>query len=401
MNKKRILMLALSLSLLICLCSCKEKPEVTLVEVSESSADTPAAAKAESEVKAEPDVETKVESKEEPTETVSESANPSSEPETDEVLKPHETQNPAPEYQTIESGVTNFSFECRSSYEYKEEEDGQLQVFLVSGQEYPCLSVSRIYDGRDAVHILKEDASEINDTFKDQMKVSPSDPELTDVDGRDVYSIRCEYVMDSADVSCVEYAEDYQDGTVLCYKLIYPSEYKDSAEEAAETALHTIWVGELDEDLIAEAQAATPEPANKTTAGRWTISQKELSNGNVEFCIDDCLIMEVPGSWKEKAFWADNGNFLSFYHKASYDKIAQKGYLGGCLFSIIYYSDDSYQVLPSYDYIGPSADGGHYVMAFPTDVQGYMEDEKIREEWEIMYDEVEYIRDHVYSMIFS
>ena len=403
MNRKRILILILSSVLLLWLSACGQdkKAAVSSAEtsaVSSGSAGAAAAVKTESAAGSGGEASTKSADK-----TGGESKAESADKTGGETKAGSavETKSPDDGYITAESELANFSFDCKAAYEYRETEDGQVQVFLVPGEELPCLTVNRIYDGRNAIHVLKEDAAEIADTYKDHLTSSPSDSELIDVDGRDLYRIRCEYTADPGEVTCVEYAEDYEDGTVVRYKAIYPPEDKELSEEAIDLALHTIWVGELDESLTAAALTEAPKETGKISAGRWTLSQKELPNGNIEFCIDDCVIMEVPGSWKEKAFWSDSNNYLSFYHKASYDKSAKEGYLGGCLFSIVYYTDESYQGLPSYDYIGPSADGGHYVMAFPTDLQGYMEDEKIREEWDIMYEEVEYIRDHVYSMVFS
>ncbi|MDO4942132.1 MAG: hypothetical protein Q4E73_04720 [Lachnospiraceae bacterium] len=107
------------------------------------------------------------------------------------------------------------------------------------------------------------------------------------------------------------------------------------------------------------------------------------------------VTLELPESWTDRYITEESDNALTVYHKASNESWKKKNEEGfGVLFTLNYSEDDSYTVLPSYDDLGKSKNGGYYYIVYPTDVQAYVSDEKIQDEYDSMYKEIDYIKEH-------
>lgn len=300
-----------------------------------------------------------------------------------------------PTFGTLVSEVMNFSFTCNMAYDNEENENGRISVYLYSGiDSHPYVRVGRLYDGTGAHAYLEKAADQVRNELSDKMKKDPGEPELLQVNGRDLYKIRSEFYMDDLDMVYICYAEDYEDNSTVYYCALCESSYEAAASEVLNTAIESIWVGELPESLLSAAKQ--PEAA---TAGRWTYTEYELASGDIEYCFDDALVVTLPEYWVGKVSWEVYGENFSFYHTDSLNKCAEKGYKGGMLFSIAHYTDDSYKMLPAYEYLGQGHDGC-YVMVFPTDVQAFIDDPETVEEWNDLFDYVGYILDNSYSIVF-
>ncbi len=140
----------------------------------------------------------------------------------------------------------------------------------------------------------------------------------------------------------------------------------------------------------------TEQTAEKESFGRWSWTYEKLSDGSYEMLLDDALLVCLPSSWNEDQFKymipSQDSDFFSFYHIDSYNKYMEKyGFTGGLLFSIGFYTDDSYEMLPHYDYLG-EANGGVYVIMYPTDLQAWSEDQAVMDEYNQLYGGVEYVK---------
>ena len=87
----------------------------------------------------------------------------------------------------------------------------------------------------------------------------------------------------------------------------------------------------------------------------------------------------------------ENKRFV-FYHASSRNSWHVAGYEhGGQLFSLCYSTSQDYKDLPDYSELGRTAEEYYYLM-FPTDVQGYMDNERIFNEFNEMWQELDYVK---------
>ena len=89
----------------------------------------------------------------------------------------------------------------------------------------------------------------------------------------------------------------------------------------------------------------------------------------------------------------EDKNFV-FYHEGSRNAWQiHEGSHGGKLFSLCYSKTQDYKSLPSYSELGRNAEEYYYLM-YPTDVQGYMDNERIYDEYNQMWQELNYVERH-------
>ena len=135
--------------------------------------------------------------------------------------------------------------------------------------------------------------------------------------------------------------------------------------------------------------------------GMWKYRLTKDDDGNLIYTFDGLVIM-LPASWADKYTIAflDTGEYFTFYHTASLLRWqSDYGFASGRLINIGYSPDDSYTELPSYEYIGPGPDGGAFFIEFPTDVQGFYEDEEIMKEYGELAEGYDFIVENSYSTI--
>ena len=166
-----------------------------------------------------------------------------------------------------------------------------------------------------------------------------------------------------------------------------PAEGPDDAPQSAE--------GPDDAPQSADA-AGSQDPGDPLA---YTVSTNR--EGDTEY-IFDVLLVTVPGDWEGKYKVVRTGDtWVSFYHIGSYDAFEEKyGFVGGHLFSISVVDRGVDPDYPSEQYLGLARDGKDYYMVFPTDVQGFYEDEDIYQEWTEMNAEMDVVTENSYSMLF-
>lgn len=104
----------------------------------------------------------------------------------------------------------------------------------------------------------------------------------------------------------------------------------------------------------------------------------------------------LPADWRGKVKVRVDDNAVSFYHDASRSKwLETSGTEGGKLFTLSYSVNDDFTELPDYSYIGFSEESVmNYFLIFPTDVQGYMQDSAVAEEFQQLYAGIDYVKEH-------
>ena len=124
-------------------------------------------------------------------------------------------------------------------------------------------------------------------------------------------------------------------------------------------------------------------------------TDNELVDGSLIYYFKE-LAITLPADWKGKFDIEINGNNATFYHKASREKWrASNGTDGGKLFTLSCSVNDDFAELPDFSYIGFSDESAmNYFMIFPTDVQAYMDDNTIAEEFQQMNSEIDFVKEN-------
>ena len=124
-------------------------------------------------------------------------------------------------------------------------------------------------------------------------------------------------------------------------------------------------------------------------------TDNELVDGSLIYYFKEVEIT-LPADWKGKFDIEINGNNATFYHKASREKWrASNGTDGGKLFTLSCSVNDDFAELPDFSYIGFSDESAmNYFMIFPTDVQAYMDDNIIAEEFQQMNSEIDFVKEN-------
>lgn len=124
-------------------------------------------------------------------------------------------------------------------------------------------------------------------------------------------------------------------------------------------------------------------------------TDNELVDGSLIYYFKE-LAITLPADWKGKFDIEINGNNATFYHKASREKwMTSNGTDGGKLFTLSCSVNDDFAELPDFSYIGFSDESAmNYFMIFPTDVQAYMDDNTIAEEFQQMNSEIDFVKEN-------
>lgn len=308
---------------------------------------------------------------------------------------PDGAEPPEDEFILAQSNTGHFRFFYKSTCPMEEGENNTVIIYL-DDQKDPQkrITVGRT-TGPDAVTFLEEKASEIRTSHPDSLVVDPGEPELLEIDNRGVYGIYTEFgSKKSTDSVQTWFAEDCADGSMLWYEAVFTPELTDEAETAVRTILETIelddWEGGTADDR---------KSAESFMEGRWSWTVETLPDGNTEYCFDDLLIVDIPENWEGKYLTEAHDNFFSFYHIGSYNKfMEQYGTVGGHLFTVAWYTDKEYENLPNYRYLGLAPEG-YYVMILPTDVQGWMDDDSVWEEWMELQEGMDFVESNAMSML--
>lgn len=137
------------------------------------------------------------------------------------------------------------------------------------------------------------------------------------------------------------------------------------------------------------------EPTADTTAATWdyTITRSEEST---TYAFDRGPRIVMPASWGSQVTVIDEGDRVTFYHTASRDAWAVDGYDNtGYLFRLCLDPTQDYKVYPSFMDLGKTSEGYFFLM-FPTDFQAYANNERILEQYQTLYNELDYVKINSY-----
>ena len=185
------------------------------------------------------------------------------------------------------------------------------------------------------------------------------------------------------DLSDVEILSDDEDGMDI--NLDELLDYEDDGEEYTED------YEDYEEDEYVDSLEEGEEMY-------WYIVQYH-DDGHDSILLNDVVII-LPESWNDLYDMVINDDRVDFYHKASRAAYYLEGDTsGGRLFSLCTSADDSYaDVLPSYQDLAVSSDGIYYYLEFPTDMQAYPKKDEIREEYEKLYSEIDYVKEESFGL---
>ena len=139
----------------------------------------------------------------------------------------------------------------------------------------------------------------------------------------------------------------------------------------------------------------TDEPTADTTAATWdyTITRSEEST---TYSFDRGPRIVMPASWGSQVTVIDEGDHVTFYHTASREAWAVDGMdNAGYLFKLCLDPTQDYKVYPSFMDLGKTSEGYFFLM-FPTDFQAYANNERILEQYQTLYNELDYVKINSY-----
>ena len=137
------------------------------------------------------------------------------------------------------------------------------------------------------------------------------------------------------------------------------------------------------------------EPTADTTAATWdyTITRSEEST---TYAFDRGPRIVMPASWGSQVTVIDEGDHVTFYHTASREAWAVDGMdNAGYLFRLCLDPTQDYKVYPSFMDLGKTSEGYFFLM-FPTDFQAYANNERILEQYQTLYNELDYVKINSY-----
>lgn len=198
---------------------------------------------------------------------------------------------------------------------------------------------------------------------------------------------------------------------LVIFFLVNPGKKKNTEPENAVTAttVQEDTGSETQDDANAAAQAndntaqngadttanTTDEPTADTAAATWdyTITRSEEST---TYAFDRGPRIVMPASWGSQVTVIDEGDRVTFYHTASREAWAVDGMdNAGYLFRLCLDPTQDYKVYPSFMDLGKTSEGYFFLM-FPTDFQAYANNERILEQYQALYNELDYVKINSY-----
>lgn len=110
-------------------------------------------------------------------------------------------------------------------------------------------------------------------------------------------------------------------------------------------------------------------------------------DGTYTYYFEQGITVTMPEEWYQNTFIKTNGDKVTFYHKNSYEKWAEKGHEnGGRLFTIGYSVNWDFKDLDEMTYIGYDEETMlNYYAYKPTDCQGFGTDQEIYTEYNELF----------------
>ena len=165
----------------------------------------------------------------------------------------------------------------------------------------------------------------------------------------------------------------------------------DSSTASSDSTAAT--VTDTSSGTVSEPDSTVETPAETTPDPRWIYSVS-TDEENLTYTFRSGPVIVMPISWKNKITVMEEDKNFVFYHEGSRNAWQiHEGSHGGKLFSLCYSKTQDYKALPSYSELGRNAEEYYYLM-YPTDVQGYMDNERIYDEYNQMWQELNYVERH-------
>lgn len=165
----------------------------------------------------------------------------------------------------------------------------------------------------------------------------------------------------------------------------------DSSTASPDSSAAT--VTDTSSGTVSEPDSTVETPAETTPDPRWIYSVS-TDEENLTYTFRSGPVIVMPISWKNKITVMEEDKNFVFYHEGSRNAWQiHEGSHGGKLFSLCYSKTQDYKSLPSYSELGRNAEEYYYLM-YPTDVQGYMDNERIYDEYNQMWQELNYVERH-------
>ena len=113
-------------------------------------------------------------------------------------------------------------------------------------------------------------------------------------------------------------------------------------------------------------------------------------DGTYSYYFTQGVTVTMSEEWYKATMVIPGEYGASFYHRASYEKFQEDGFEGGWLFTLAASVNHDFEELPHFQYIGfDEKEAMNYFAVLPSDVQAYVEDEAIGNEYMALYSEVE------------
>ena len=293
--------------------------------------------------------------------------------------------------QVISCPEQDFSLLCDEAYKWDYTQRNGITIYTEKENSIPYVIVYRLEDWLvDVGDFMHEQYTpHIQQQYGDDL-VSFTEYQKYTIGGREMpaalYSYRLQgYVIDMLR------GFDTQDGHTVYFTAKYIQGKGEETLKALDLAVESY---RPDPDYY--SSLSEPETA---PAGRWSFTTEKTASGDIRYQFEEVEIV-VPGSWEGNVETKVNDFSVSFYQSASRKLWKENfGFEGGLLFSLGYAETDDYRdYLPSFADLGKGAEG-YYYLIFPTDYQGYEQDQAARKEYSEMYADIGFVREHSASLV--
>ena len=184
---------------------------------------------------------------------------------------------------------------------------------------------------------------------------------------------------------------------IVIFFLVNPGKKKNTEPESAVTAttVQDDTGSETQDVTTTDTQNPADEPTTDAMESTWdyTITRNEEST---TYAFDRGPRIVMPASWGSQVTVIDEGDRVTFYHTASRDAWAVDGIdNAGYLFRLCLDPTQDYKVYPSFMDLGKTSEGYFFLM-FPTDFQAYANNERILEQYQTLYNDLDYVKINSY-----
>ncbi len=204
-----------------------------------------------------------------------------------------------------------------------------------------------------------------------------------------------------------EYSISFNDNNLVgkdgIYLIIGDEDLWDAAINLRENATESYTESTDSEDADSSLSGDPEDPMNgrveesSKTTSHFSYKQESSADGT-EYIFGDALVITIPPDWDGKYAFEQGNDYVTFYHTDSHEAwMEYDGSDGGVLFGL-YYSKDK-EDSENAEYLGLARDGGYYYLSFPSDMQAYMDDESIVQDYASLAEEVDSIAANAFSTI--